>query len=115
LWASFSGTFTSPDGKWKLSVTDAGIEASGPNAQLLLDNNGVLVKSGTTLVLDASATLDLKAASTATLRGSATRLGCTSGGAPVARVGSQVMTSGLPAGNTEPGQITQGSQTVFSC
>lgn len=120
---NFTGTFQSPDGKYTLSVTNAGIDAKGPNAQLTLDANGVLVKSGTTLVLDAGATLDLKAAAAATLRGAQVRLGCSSGGSPVVRVGNQVQVTGGGAVGADGGSFTvtstgvlqQGSQTVLAC
>jgi hypothetical protein len=120
---TFTGTFQSPDGKYTLSVTNAGIDARGPNAQLTLDANGVLVKSGTTLVLDAGATLDLKAAAAATLRGAQVRLGCSSGGSPVVRVGNQVQVTGSGAVGAGGGGFTvnstgvlqQGSPTVLAC
>jgi hypothetical protein len=120
---TFAGTFQSPDGKYTLSVTNAGIDARGPNAQLTLDANGVLVKSGTTLVLDAGATLDLKAAAAATLRGAQVRLGCSSSGSPVVRVGNQVQVTGSGAVGPDGGGFTvnstgvlqQGSPTVLAC
>ena len=119
---TFSGSLQSPDGKYTLSVTNAGIVATGPNGQFTLDSGGVVVKSGTTLVLDAQTTLDLKAAASATIRGSVTHVGCT-GGVQVARVGSQVQASGSaavgPGGGgftvNSTGAVQQGSPTVLVC
>jgi hypothetical protein len=119
---TFSGTLQSPDGKYTLSVTNAGIVAAGPNGQFTLDSAGVVVKSGTTLVLDADTSLDLKAAASATIRGSITHVGCT-GGSPAARVGSQIQASGNGAVGqgggsfvvNSTGAVQQGSPTVFIC
>jgi hypothetical protein len=126
---TFSGTLQSPDGKYTLSVTNAGIVATGPNGQFTLDNGGVVLKSGTTLVLDAgtnldlkAANLDLKATASATIRGSITHIGCT-GGVPAARVGSQVQVNGNVAvgadGGSFPvistGAVLQGSPTILIC
>lgn len=119
---TFSGTLQSPDGKYTLSVTNAGIVATGPNGQFTLDSGGVAVKSGTALVLDAQTNLDLKAAASATIRGSITHVGCT-GGVPAARLGSQVQATGNGAVGSDGGSFTvnstgavqQGSPTVFIC
>jgi hypothetical protein len=119
---TFSGTLQSPDGKYTLSVTNAGIVATGPNGQFTLDGSGVAVKSGTTLTLDASSSLDLKAAASATIRGSVTHVGCT-GGVPAARVGSQIQASGNGAVGqgggsfvvNSTGAVQQGSPTVLVC
>jgi hypothetical protein len=108
---TFSGSFTSPDGNYTLSVTNAGIEARGPNGNLTINNNGVVVRSGSTLVVDAGATLDLKAGATATLRGSLVNVGCASGGRPTARL-SDPVTVNAQAGT---GQVAQASPTVLTC
>jgi hypothetical protein len=118
-----NGTLQSPDGNYTLSVTNAGIVATGPNAQVMLDNGGLVLKSGTTLVLDAGTNLDLKAAASATIRGSVTRVGCANGGVPAARVGSQLQVSGNVSvgggAGTFPfnasGAVQQGSPTVLVC
>lgn len=102
---TFSGSFQSPDGRYTLSVTNTGIEARGPNGNLTLNNSGVTVRSGTTLVLDAGSTLDLKAAGNARLVGAAVSLGCASGARPVARLNDPVNGS----------LIIQGSPTVLAC
>jgi hypothetical protein len=119
---TFGGTLQSPDGKYTLSVTNAGIEAKGPNGQITMDGSGVTVKSGTVLTIDAGSTLDLKSAATTTLRATILRLGCT-GGNPAARVGSAIQAQGTGAvgqgGGSFPvnstGSVTQGSPTVFIC
>jgi hypothetical protein len=46
---SFGGTFTSPDGKFSLSVTDNGVEISGPDAKVSLPSGG-----GVTVTSDGS-------------------------------------------------------------
>ena len=120
---TFTGTLQSPDGTYTLSVTNAGIVATGPNGQFTLDSGGVVVKSGTTLTLDADASLDLKAAASASIRGSMTRVGCASGGSAAARVGSQIQASGSGAVGqgggsfvvNSTGAVQQGSPTVFIC
>jgi hypothetical protein len=44
----FSGTFTSPNGQYSISVTDAGINITGTaGANILLHNNDLSVRSGT--------------------------------------------------------------------
>ncbi len=119
---TFGGTLQSPDGKYTLSVTNAGIVATGPNGQVTMDGGGLVLKSGTTIVLDADTSLDLKAAASATIRGSVTHLGCT-GGTQVARVGSQIQASGngvVGQGGgsftvNSTGAVQQGSPTVLVC
>jgi hypothetical protein len=120
----FAGTFTSPNGQFSLSVTDAGVVASGPNGSQLTIGTGFLTASGfgAQLALGAgSASLSgttmgsLSAAGSsvmlsgfaATINGAQVRLN----GAcrPVAHVGS--LTNG--AAEFVPQQITTGSSTVF--
>jgi uncharacterized Zn-binding protein involved in type VI secretion len=100
---TFTGVLQSPDGTYRLSVTNAGIEASGPNGRVMIDNGGVVVRSGLRLVLEAS--------TTASVRGATVLLNCASGGTPVARQGGPVQV------NTQngTGQILQGSTTVLAC
>lgn len=49
---SFSGNFTSPDGQFSLSVTNGGVEISGPGEQVSLDSSGgVTVMSNGSVVV----------------------------------------------------------------
>lgn len=74
----FSGTFTSPNGQYSLSVTDAGIRLAGLGSTIVLDANGIEVRSATVLTirsgLDTSVRagtgLTAEAGTGATLRGS---------------------------------------------
>jgi len=120
---SFGGTLQSPDGKWTLSVTNAGIDARGPGGQLTMDGTGVAVKSAARLVVDAGSVLELKAAASASIRGSLTNIGCASGGAQAVRVGNPVQVSGNgsvgPGGGgfnvSSTGTLQHGSPIVFIC
>ena len=48
----FSGNFTSPDGRFSLSVTDGGVEISGPGEKVSLDSSGAVtvMSNGSVLV-----------------------------------------------------------------
>jgi hypothetical protein len=119
----FNGTFQSPDGRYTLSVTNAGIDASGPGGQVSIDGTRVQVKGAASIVLDATGTLDAKAGGNATVRGSLVQLGCAGGGQPAARVGSPIQAQGTgtapygggPVPVTSIGTIQQGSANVFVC
>jgi hypothetical protein len=124
----------SPNGLYKLSIGDTGIELIGPQGAVKITDTGieiggsntpVTIKSGQTVKLEAGTTIDIKGASVvqlttgsgalkldagATLTGSRVMLGCTStNGRPAARLGDQVNTTASPA------VILQGSQTVLVC
>jgi hypothetical protein len=51
----FSGTFTSPNGEYTLSVTDAGIVASGDGSTIALDGSGIRIETGADPISIASA------------------------------------------------------------
>jgi hypothetical protein len=115
---TFSGTFQSPDGNYTLSVTNAGIEARGPNnLAVTLNSSGVIVKSPNSLQLDSGGTLDLKAGANAALRGGLVHVGCASGGSRVARHADVVtgQVYGDYGGPLQNGVILGGSQHVFAC
>jgi hypothetical protein len=76
LAGSFSGTFQSPDGKYTLTVSDAGIRAEGPSGHWCMDNSGLTLDSAAVLTAKSAAKLDLSAGGVASLRGSMTHLGC---------------------------------------
>jgi hypothetical protein len=44
--APFSGTFTSPNGQFSLSVTDTGVQVVGPNATISVSGNGTVSVQG---------------------------------------------------------------------
>jgi uncharacterized Zn-binding protein involved in type VI secretion len=124
----------SPNGLYKLSIGDTGIELLGPQGSVKITDTGieiggpnthVTIKAGQSVKLEAGTTIDIKGAGTvqlttgsgtmkldagATLSGSRVMLGCTStNGRPAARLGDQVNTTASPA------VIAQGSQTVLVC
>jgi uncharacterized Zn-binding protein involved in type VI secretion len=125
----------SPNGLYKLSITDTGIELVGPKGGVRItdagieiggpNNTQITIKGGQTVKLEAGTTIDIKGAAAvhlttgsgtmtldagATITGSQVMLGCTStNGRPAARVGDQVNTTASPA------VIAQGSQTVLIC
>ena len=125
----FSGTFTSPNGEYTISVTDAGVTLShGPNVHIKLDGDDIFVR-GMDVELRADGNATVKAGINAVLEGvlSATVKGLNTtidagsigkvhgafvriegGGAclPAARVGDQVV---APGG---AGQIVSGAPTV---
>jgi hypothetical protein len=53
----FSGTFTSPNGAYSISVTDAGIVLSGPGSAVRLAGTSVAVESGGAISLQAGTTI----------------------------------------------------------
>ncbi len=113
----------SPNGDYSIVVGNSGITLSGPNGSVELDGGGILVKSSGNTVSVTPGAIDISSAATASVRGSIVRLGCSSGGQPVARMGSPVQVNGTvslgPNGGTAPvvstGTITQGSPTLFAC
>lgn len=110
---SFSGTFQSPDGKYKLTVSDAGIRAEGPSGRWYVDNSGLTLDSAAALTVKSAAKLDLSAGAVASLRGSMTHVGCAS--RPVARLGDNVSVPGTAQGSATTGTIQQGAPTVLTC
>jgi hypothetical protein len=114
----------SPNGLFKLSVTDngiellgpkggvkittAGIELGNPSTQVTIYASEVSVRSGNGLRLDSGTGIDLKGATEIRITGTRVTLGCTNG-KPAARVGDAVNTTGSPA------VVAQGSQTVLVC
>jgi hypothetical protein len=64
----FSGTFTSPNGQYSISVTDAGINITGTSgANILLHNNDLSVRSGTVSV-DANTDVQVRTGSNLSLQ-----------------------------------------------
>jgi hypothetical protein len=106
---TFAGDFTSPNGQYRLRVTDDGILLEGPASTVLLDAAGAKVSAGASHVtltatgatLHGAATVLVDAPAIAQLTGSLVKLG--SGTVPVARVGDSVT----------DGVITTGAPTVL--
>jgi hypothetical protein len=96
----FTGHFESPNGLYKLDVTDAGIALHGPNGRIDLTNTDTKVRSGTTLTLEGGALVDVKAPAGIHLNG------C---GGQVARAGDPVLVNPVSGS----GQILLG--TPFVC
>jgi hypothetical protein len=111
---TFTGHFQSPNGQYKLDVTDSGIALLGPNGMVHLDSTGISLNSGNVLSLKSAGNAELKASAGLTMQGAATTSvngslvqlnGC---GGPVARLGDQVQVD--PSNGL--GIITQGAATV---
>lgn len=125
----------SPNGLYKLSIGDTGIELLGPQGSVKISDAGIeiggptntqiTIRGGQTVKLEAGTTIDIKGSTAvqlttgsgamkldagATITGARVMLGCTStNGRPAARMGDQVNTSVSPA------VILQGSPTVSVC
>jgi hypothetical protein len=95
----FTGHFESPNGQYKLDVTDTSITLHGPNARVDLTNGGIAVRSGTLLTLEGGTIADVRGGAGIHLNG------CD---APVARQGDQVVVN--PSSGI--GQITLGTPLV---
>lgn len=109
---TFTGTFRSPDGRYQLSVTNAGIEATGPDhGTVRMDSAGITVRSDYHIGVIAGGNLELRAQASTMLRGGVVQLNCSgnSSGSSVARIGSPVQVSG------SSGVVQQGSPTVLTC
>jgi hypothetical protein len=110
----FTGHFQSPNGQYKLDVTDTGIALLGPNGMVHLDSTGISLNSGNVLSLKSSGNAELRAnanlnvqgAATTTVNGSIVQLNGCSGS--VARLGDHVQVD--PSSGS--GVIIQGSPTV---
>jgi hypothetical protein len=63
----FSGTFTSPNGAYSISVTDAGIVLSGPGSAVRLAGASVAVESAGAITLQAGTTIAASSGSATTL------------------------------------------------
>jgi hypothetical protein len=129
----FSGTFTSPNGQYSLSVTDTGIRLAGAGSTILLDANGIELESSTALTLQSGLNMSLKAdggltaeaSAIATLRGAGVtvdsgtlltlegqvvRIGPGPGCSPTARLGDPI--TGTAAGASVTGFVSAGSPVV---
>jgi hypothetical protein len=110
---TFSGTLQSPDGKFKLTVTNNGIEATGPNTRLKIDGTRFTVdNAGGKVTVDTSGVV---------VQGPIVRLNCTSGGTPIGKSGSAQLNGQVavgPNGGTFPltgAAFVPAFPTVLAC
>jgi len=75
----FSGTFTSPNGSYSISVTDAGIALSGPGSAVRLAGSSVAVESTGSITLQAGSTISSSSGSATTVQ-AGTNLSLAGGG-----------------------------------
>jgi hypothetical protein len=109
----FTGHFQSPNGQYKLDVTDTGISLTGPNGRMHINSAGIDADSallldlrGSSVSLESQSSLDVRGAGTTSVDGSLLRLnGC---GGLVARAGDPVVVN--PTSGT--GFITLGTPKV---
>jgi len=109
----FSGSFTSPNGNYRIDVTDAGImlKSASPDASIKVDGGGVRIKSATSVTIEGT-NGEFKAGDLLQITGAHVQLnGC---GLPAARVGDLVAGGFVgPGGGSGVGEtIVTGSQTV---
>ena len=125
----FSGTFTSPNGQYSISVTDTGVTISGAGTTVDLSGTGLKVQSSTGLTLksggdaslESSGGLTVKAGGNATISGGGT-LGLSgalltlNNSGPTcllaARLGDSILATSANQGAISTGFITSGSPTV---
>jgi hypothetical protein len=136
----FSGTFTSPNGKYKLSVTDTGVtlvgadttlaltdtgmrvDAHGSSSITLMSSNNLTLRSAVDGLLESGLNLSVRGGATTNVEGGATLALKGAGGITlndsgsscllVARLGDSVLTSSSNNGATSTGFITSGAPTV---
>lgn len=115
----FSGTFTSPNGQYSLSVTDAGIRLAGLGSTIVLDAAGIRIDSAQALTLRSTFGTSIRASAglTAesgggilTLEGPLVRIG-TAGCRPAARLGDAIAGTAAPDGSVT-GVVAAGTPAV---
>ncbi len=118
----FAGTFTSPNGQYRINVDDLGITLEGPQGKITLAGTTTEIRSDVDLKLRAGAAARLEAVGVLTLQGAA-RIQLNGCGAQVARLGDAVMgftpvAIGPDGGGgsfpLQNGMIVEGSPTVCS-
>ena len=123
----FDGTFTSPNGLYSVSVTDAGVRIASPDSSISVTDssvrvetqgtdlielrgaNRVEVRAGTTFDLRAAATATFEAAASVGIGGGSVRIGG-SGCLPAARVSDLVL--GTAASDSVVAHVATGSNFV---
>ena len=95
--APFSGTFTSPNGEYSLSVTDAGIVLSGAASTISLTSSGLALQSDKDLTLQSAAGFFVDAGTGVSIAGggSASTINLTSSGVGVHSDKNLTLQSGL--------------------
>jgi hypothetical protein len=68
----FTGHFQSPNGQYKLDVTDTGIALLGPNGMVHIDSTGISLNSGNVLSLKSAGNAELRAGASLNVQGAAT-------------------------------------------
>jgi len=109
----FSGTFTSPNGQYSISVTDTGVTVAGAGTTVNLSGTGLKVQAANGLTLESGFGLSVKAATTLELSGSLLTLN-NSGPTCLraARLGDSLLATSTNQGALSTGFITDGSPTV---
>ena len=110
--APFSGTFTSPNGQYSLSVTDTGIVLSGAGSTINLTSAGVQVRSDSDLTLQSGSGLVAQAGTGVSIAGndvaidSDRNLTLHSGSALAAQAGTGVSIAGNGVAIDSDGNLT---------
>ena len=110
--APFSGTFTSPNGQYSLSVTDTGIVLSGAGSTINLTSAGVQVRSGSDLTLQSGSALAAQAGTGVSIAGNGVaidsdgNLTLQSGSALAAQAGTGVSITGNGVAIDSDGNVT---------
>jgi hypothetical protein len=110
--APFSGTFTSPNGQYSLSVTDTGIVLSGAGSTINLTSAGVQVRSDSDLTLQSGSALLAQAGTGVSIAGndvaidSDRNLTLQSGSALAAQAGTGVSIAGNGVAIDSDGNLT---------
>jgi hypothetical protein len=103
--APFSGTFTSPNKQYSISVTDTGVTISGAGTTVNLSANGLNLESSGGLGVKAGGTLGLSGALLTLNNSGPTCL-------RAARLGDSLLATSTNQGAISTGFITDGSPTV---
>lgn len=102
----FSGTFTSPNGQYSISVTDTGVTISKLGGS-------VITLAGTDITVRSSGTAAVSSAGLLALNGSQLTLNATGPTCLLAaRLGDSILATSANMGGTSTGFITSGSSTV---
>ncbi|HKW78205.1 MAG TPA: hypothetical protein VJQ09_03835, partial [Candidatus Limnocylindria bacterium] len=134
---AFSGTFTSPNGQYSLSVTDAGITLSGSGTVIALGGNGVRIdtptftlmsqqgtriatgedlqiNTGTSASIRSGAATTIDSGGSTTVKGAVVFVGGGSCAQAIRRIDTaEVFVPSVPG--TYPVQFTSGSADVLLC
>jgi hypothetical protein len=97
---TFTGSFTSPNQDYRLTVADTGIELAGPAARIRLEPGGisidsalaVSVRSGTSMLIKSSATMDIESSGSMDINGAVMSVGSSG---PVVLMGTPVLINGV--------------------